>query len=768
MSTSPVADWYNERDQRQTYSPDTRTAKTVAAINRLVQTGEDARQTFIATAWECVAYYTGRQWIEYSRGLQALRDLPADPWEIQMVLNYIRPAVDTAVAKLTQHQPGWLVIPVTDDEEDTESARASEKLLEYLWQQLTMGSKTQELMKWALITGVGVLRVDFDSAATDTMGGPDADMEHKAPGLPFGADPSEPMPVNAEYETGEELFEGTPSTHHAQGFPSVEVVPPFSIVFDPGAARKDLSDCQWAAEVRWLHIDVIRDRWPGLAEFVQPDRAMGGDNIAATLLADIRTDGGSTKELTLDRARVVFYYERPGPRHPRGYYAVTSGSVLLEEYEGLPAGRLPFVVVRYNSIPGKLFGQGMVDVVRPVQDMLNGQISKRLEVVALNGAPKWAVMKGSIDEGSMTSAPGETVFYNPGTVPPQPIQSPQVSPQHAALEAEAIQHIREISGINEITQGIVPAAISGRAAQWMAELDATKLAPTTRELEEAFSVAGSMLLKLWRDFMPVETTIQVMGKSSKLEVLAFESEDICTTNVRVLPGSMAVRHPSVNRETVLMLANMGMYGDVANDPEARARVLQEMEFGKAGRLEGEADSEAKYQREENYQILTADIVASPDPMVPPPSPVSAQPWEDHLAHIRELKMLLTSDALREGEVERYQWAVRHLAEHEGYLSGVRQGYEWWKEYAPDIAAKMAPPTPPPQPQPTMPLPPQAPPPMQPETMVDPSTGMPMDPFGPTPMPMDPSMPAGEPLPLEFGMPSVRGPGVPAMDLNSGM
>ena len=105
---------------------------------------------------------------------------------------------------------------------------------------------------------------------------------------------------------------------------------------------------------------------------------------------------------------------------------------------------------------------------------------------------------------------------------------------------------------------------------------------------------------------------------SKLEVLSFESEDIATTNVRVLPGSMAVRHPSVNRETVLMLANMGMYGDVANDPEARNRVLQEMEFGKAGRLDGDADSEAKYQREENYQILTADIVASPDPSLPPP------------------------------------------------------------------------------------------------------------------------------------------------------
>lgn len=768
MSTSPVADWWNERDQRKTYSPDTRTAKTVAAIDRLVKSGENARESFIATAWECVAYYTGRQWIEYARGLQRLRDLPAEPWEIQMVLNYIRPAVDTAVAKLTQHQPGWLVTPVTDDEEDTESARASEKLLEYLWHQLTMGSKTQELMKWALITGVGILRVDFDSAATDTMGGPDADLEHKSPGLPFGADPSEPMPEPTEEDSADELFEGAPATHHAMGFPCVEVVPPFSMVFDPGTARKDLSDCQWAAEIRWLHIDVIRDRWPGLAEFVQPDRAMSGDSMAATLLADIRTDSGSPQDLTLDRARVVFYYERPGPRHPRGYYAVISGNVLLEEHEGLPAGRLPFVIVRYNSIPGKLYGQGMVDVVRPVQDMLNQQISKRLEVVALNGAPKWAVMKGSIDEGALTAQPGETVFFNPGTVPPQPIPSPQVSPQHEALEAAAIQHIREISGINEITQGIVPAAISGRAAQWMAELDATKLAPTTRELEEAFSVAGSMLLKLWRDYMPVETTIQVMGKSSKLEVLSFESEDINTTNVRVLPGSMAVRHPSVNRETVLMLANMGMYGDVVNDPEARNRVLQEMEFGKAGRLDGEADSEAKYQREENYQILTAEIVASPDPSQPPPSPVQAQPWEDHLAHIRELKLLLTSDALRQGEVERYNWAVRHLAEHEGYLSGMRQGYEWWKDVAPDIAAKIAPP-PPPQPMPAIPVePPAAPMPAPPEVMVDPATGMPMDPFGPSPIPSAVPMPGAEPLPMEFGMPSVRGPGVPALDLNSGM
>jgi hypothetical protein len=53
-------------------------------------------------------------------------------------------------------------------------------------------------------------------------------------------------------------------------------------------------------------------------------------------------------------------------------------------------------------------------------------------------------------------------------------------------------------------------------------------------------------------------------------------------------------------------------------------------------------------------------------------------------------------------------------------------------------------------------------------MVNPATGMPLDVFGPQPVPMAVGMENAQPLPMESGMPSVRGPGVPPLDLNSGM
>lgn len=742
-------------DQISTYS-DPRTRKVCAAIAQQVAAGERAREQWYADAWVFLCYYVGRQWVTFDRGLRRPQDMPRAPYEVRIVLNYTKVAVDAAVAKLTQHQPGWLCPPTTEDERAVEQARACEKLLDYLWHQLGMRPKIQELVKWAAVTGLGVARVSFDSAATDLLGGPDQPGESPDPMAEFMGGSIE-LEVDEdgreiEFKMASDAVAGAPSPSGVAGFPTFEVISPMSVVFDPGATRANLSDARWASELRWLHIDEIRERWPDTGRAVKVGQSSGVDsNIAAVVLQDFL--GGSLSSsreaLTLDRTLVVFYYERPSPRHPKGWYVVVAGDVVLEEHHELPAGRLPFVVVRFGQVPGRMYGQGLVEGAKSPQDVLNQQASAQVEMTRLHAAPKWAAEISSINQSAITNRPGEILWYAKGTAPPQPIPPVPISPQHEALQQASIQHIREITGVNEISLGIVPGSISGRAAQWMAELDATKLSLVTSELEEAMSVAGGMLLRLWRDYMPPQTTINVLGEQSNLEAWVFNSEDITTTSVRVVVGSMSVKHPSVKRETVITLAGIGAYGDIVGDPEARARLLREMEFGTPDWTAGEADAEARDQREENYQILTAPIQFAPDGSVI--SPVTVYPWQDHAAHIRELRLLLAGVDLRNAEVERFEVARKHLAEHEGWLSLQRQGYEWWTEFAPELAARVQPAAPQPvevPPEQGAMLPPDVAP-------IDPSTGLPVDAFGQ-------EMVASPQMSPE--MVNARGPGVPVLDM----
>lgn len=761
--SSPIVEQYAEIDRetgadRKNTVFDPKTLKLTSNVKKQATAGETARQRWYSDAWVYLCYYTGRQWVEFDRSLSRPRERAKAPYEIRMVLNYTKTAVDAATAKLTQHQPGWLCPPVSEDERDVENARACERLLDYLWYQLQCRSKIQELVKWAAVTGIGVARVDFDSAATDTLGGPDE------PGEPVIGTESAELEVEtingeAEFNVSGAFFDvggGLPSG--PTGFPTLEVIPPFSWICDPGATRKDLSDARWCVERRYLHIDEIRERWPETGKAVRITETVGADSTMGVLLQDFLGGDGqvTTEGLTTDRTEVLFYYERPSARHPRGYYVAIADDVVLEEHHELPAGRLPFVVIRYGSVPGRLYGVGIVEACKPTQDLINSQLSMRLEVVRKHASPHWYAETGSVAQAAITNKPGSIIWYAKGSRPPEQVPPPPISPQHEMLEAAGVQHLREISGINEISLGIVPGSISGRAAQWMAELDATKLSLVTSELEEAMCTLGGMLLKLWRDYMPPETSIQVLGDGSKMETWAFNSQAITTTSVRVVAGSMAVKHPSVKRETLVVMASQGVFGDLANDPEARARYLREMEFGTPEWTAGEADAESRYQREENYAILNDPLEF--DEMGNLISPkVEVQPWQDHAAHIRELRMLLGSEEIREREKERFELARAHLAAHEGWLSLQRQGYEWWQEYAPELAAKLQ--TMRPQAQEAPPVPG-----VPPAEVIDPATGMPVqidpmtgepiDPFGGAPpMPTDPM---GD-------LTMARGPGVAPLD-----
>jgi len=642
--SGPITDAYTEGGKIKTYTPTEKEMKATAYVREQWSNSENSKSRTTEKTWLGLAFYTGRQWARYNRVTRLLTEDNPPPWRVRMVLNYVLPTVETLAGKLVENRPGFMCMPATADEDDIEAARQSEHLLDYLWDDLNMPVKLHEAMKWMAVSGTVFFKVWWDGEAGDEY-------------------TEEIVKETIEYLDGN-VEEISDRTEKKSGFPVVDVVSPLEVGWDPGA--KNMETCRWMCHSNMMHIDEVRGRWPKKGKYVQPSSTYE-ENLYSQQVVREFSRGVDSDDMNLDRVLVLEYFEKPSPRHPEGYYAIVAGDILLEEQEKLPYGRLPFVCARHNTVPGRFTGEGVVTSIIPAQKELNKSVSQRIENKNLHAQPKWRAEKGSVDKQSFTDEPGEIIFYNRTSArPPEPMPPPPMSPEHRMIEKEQIEHIQAISGVSDVTRGMAPAQTSGRAIGLLSDLDATKLGPTVREVERAIEHICMQLLWMWREYMPIEKTIQTIGRTSGVEVITFHAEEIKNTRVKIVANSMLPKHPSYRREQIMQMYQVGILGDPA-DPQTQIKTRRMMEFGDVDPLYGDDTKDRLYAREENHMMANG-------------KQSDVQPWEDHITHIDECLSYMKSIDFRLLPEEYQKNFERHLAWHYYMESQNQQGQPWWQSY----------------------------------------------------------------------------------------
>ena len=378
--TGPITNEYSKDDEKlESYVPSEAEMAASKYIRDQWEHSERAKQLVTEKSWLGLAFYTGRQWSRYNRITRLLVDDSPPAWRVRMVLNYVLPTVETLAGKLTENRPGFICTPATADDDDAEAARQCEHLLDYLWQELNMPVKLHEAVKWMAVTGTVFFKVWWDDARGD--GYVDAEVDK-----------------TVEYIDGS-VEEFVKETESKTGLPVVDVISPLEVGWDPGA--KDMDSCRWMCHSNLMHIDEVRERWPEKGKHVMPDSAYELDMYSQQVIREFAS-AGQAEDVNMDRIMVIEYFEKPSPRHPDGYYAVSAGDVILEEDETLPYGMLPFVCARHNTVPGRFTGEGVVQSIIPAQKELNKSVSQRIENKNLHAQPKWRAEKGSVDRQSFT------------------------------------------------------------------------------------------------------------------------------------------------------------------------------------------------------------------------------------------------------------------------------------------------------------------------------------------------------------------------------
>lgn len=466
----------------------------------------------------------------------------------KLQVNKILPTVQNRLSRLCKNPPKYEVRPNSNDTHDKEAARLALQVLNYIMDKEKATAKRQELYMWMQEIGHSYMEVVWDDQAGEPMIDPETD----------------------------ELI-------GYEGDIRLDVVPGLEVFPDPIA--KNLGECQWVAKAKLRKLDYFKTHYLERGELVKEEGTWLLSTQYETRINTLNVRGqGQTgaQAFAKNTAIEIIYYERRTKKYPNGRRIVTANGVLLADKE-LPCGEIPLVKFDDVLIGGKYYSESLITHIRPLQDQFNWIYSKRTAWVNKLLGGKYLAPKGhGIIEESFDDTSGEIIEYNPGPQgqKPEALQIPMI-PQYAYTEEDRLQaSMFDISGINEVSRGQIPAAgIPAIGMQFLMEQDDTRIGIVTENNENGWADVGSLVLKYIEKYYVMDRLIKIAGPRLEYTVKSFVGKDLKHhTDVMVIRGSTLPGSKVLRRQEILNLRSQGLFGN-PNDPQVIQKVMDMLEYG---------------------------------------------------------------------------------------------------------------------------------------------------------------------------------------------
>jgi len=462
-------------------------------------------------------------------------------------VNKILPTVQNRLARLCKSPPKYDVRPKSNDPEDKDAARLALQILEMIWDEQKLNRKRIPLYMWVQQCGHAYIKISWD----DCMGKQMVD----------------PMTGQMDYE----------------GDVRADIVSPFEIFPDPLA--KDFDDCQYIVQAKVRKLDYFKMHYPEKGHLVKEEGAWLLSAQYENRINSLNVNGPSqsgVQQQMKNAAIELTYYEKRSKKYPNGRQITVANGVLLDEKE-LPLGEIPFAKFDDCVVAGKYYSESIITHLRPIQDQYNRTISQRAAWVNRLLAGKYLAAKGhGLAAEALNDQSGEVVEFNPvpNAPPPTALQTPNI-PSYAYEEERSLDGmLYDISGINEVSRGQLPAAgIPAIGMQLLTEQDDTRIGIMTEQHEEAWARVGKLILVAVQKYMQFPRLLKIAGQNKEYMVREFNGEDIeGNDDVIVIRGSTLPGSKILKRQEIMNAFQQGLLGDPAA-PETREKVLSMLEFG---------------------------------------------------------------------------------------------------------------------------------------------------------------------------------------------
>lgn len=611
------------RPAKEGYKP---TPEQLTKINKVkervnFQTRESGRMALERQIFECIAFYCGIQWLEYSEATKRLQRWNAPSWFPTPVTNLIAPRVQVMASHLTRSRPQGRIRPVSNEPADREAAKVGEKLLTHLYQVTKEEKIRTRAALIAALTGTVIAEDHFNPRAgkplkvprTQLIEKPVVDIGPMGEEMPKMWPDGRPITEQKEEDVLDE--NGQPIVDEfREGEIESRVRPLFNFYWDPKAT--ELEEARWCGEVSYMDLGWIDENFPELGPYVQSEEGVDGMNFfESSLLALVgpsiqgTAHAGGTQYYT-NGAAVRKYFERPTLEFPNGQWLVVAGDVLLYEgdlpikdEQGNVTGDFPYTEFRYDEVPGRFAGRTPTEDMVPAQKRVNG-IDAQVILNRKTLLNPWVLApKGSgLDPGRVAMRPGATVLYNfigvgaaPQVVHGVPLPQQVMEEREQAIMA--MDNLVQDAG-PQAQQTLPPGVKSGIALNFMRELQQEQLMPRLNRWGQWIAERDRKRLLLAQQHYREERAIKLLGVGSDWQVQYWKGADLRgNTDVTIDQGSLIPKAESVKTQT--------MFDGVENllinpqDPLQRQKMIERLGLTE---FETEVGPDQRRAEKENAQM----------------------------------------------------------------------------------------------------------------------------------------------------------------------
>jgi len=563
---------------------------------------------------------------------------------INVTSNMLYQTMRGMISNALTQEPTPVVAMGAPGRESRRHARSCERILRYFYFDKEYRTSIHDALAWTFLTGTGFFGSMWDLYAGDPTQVPVLDksgeivLEEKF--LPvIDEETGQPM----KSVSGDPVLEAqmVPKTKWAMLGDVRFVAPsPFDIFPEP---VKVWSNCRYVIHRQTVKLDQLKDVYGAKASKLTPD--VDSDSFVE-MLDDYGKPGDRENRTGL--IRTLHYYERPSLEFPNGVYTCVAGNTRL--YHGdLPAKKLPFHPIWDVRIPDSIWGEAGLEQAVDAQRALNSCETDIQRNRRLHGNPALVAEDGSMSRGitRVSSVPGRILQVNRNSQRPPAFLAPPMLPSWVEREPYRLKDLIEsLSGVNSVSKGENKGLMSGRQAAVVLAADRQKWGPTIRALAHSVEHASELALALWREYGPIERTIDIYGPTgSPMDVLLFHRDFVPDRiKVRIETSMLMPYNEEVRRQQINEAWQIGAIPDL----QMYWRLQRHGEMGKL--LGADEPSRAQARKEQDMMMMSQQI-----------SPVF--PHEDHPVHVDEHLEWLRSPEWYELPDEIKQITIAHLNMH---------------------------------------------------------------------------------------------------------
>jgi len=590
--------------------------------------------------WENLAVYMGDFWVEWDIHKRRLYEPVKRPdHRVRVPINLAQPAVRTELAKLMKNRPIMDVLARSSDQSDLNSAKVGDKLLNnYAEREFHMSRVRRRALTWVLTCGLGGILVDWDETK---LGQIDVLVD----------DGGNPIFDPRAIEQYKQQLDQQGRKPNYQQIPNGEIivkeVSPFEILFD--FSVNFIDDAWWCIYSTVFDVEEVYRRW---GVVVNPDTNALPGIIEQRLMGRFDLTGKlATRPTHVQRLAIIHQmWIKPGhPKFPDGLCLVFNKDTILKKTANeYTHGRLPIYLMGHVPFPISQWPMSILTGLKgPVLELSKTE-SQMLENRNLMANPPWLIPKQLRVTKEIQNKPGMRIEYNfmPNVPKPEPVQMPEMPKYVSDLIQILKDHILEISGQGETSQGKVPpGARSGVAIAYLQEEDDTRIGVTVQEFEEMCENVAYAMLCLMADKYTTPRTVAIYKNHSDIEIIDFQGSMLAgAASVVVQAGSALPRSKAAKQQYILDLWDR----KIEQDPR---KVRQMLELSEGDPDEWEVDLD---QAERENHILQAGT----DPGV--------KEWYNHPAHHYVHRNFMKSADFSELGQDIQQLFEQHDQEHTYY------------------------------------------------------------------------------------------------------